>query len=66
MIDKVMVGSYQAQVGAFGDNIAGIVFELKGVEADTLLKAFIASKKQIAIKDGISDRPHLLQCQWIN
>ena len=61
MIDKVMVGSYQAQVGAFGDNIAGIVFDLRGVEVDTFLKAFIASKKQIAIKDGISDRPHLLR-----
>ena len=63
MIDGTMIGTHVGRTGAFGDNIAGAVVELSGEEADKFIQAFMASKKQIAFKDGISDGPHLLKAR---
>ncbi len=63
MMDGTPVGNYSGRTGAFGDNVAGVIVELNGENADKFIRAFIASKKQIAFKDGISDGPHLLKAR---
>ena len=63
MSDGKPVGKYSGRTGAFGDNVAGVIVELTGKNADKIIHAFIASIKQIAFNDGISDRPHLLKAR---
>lgn len=48
------------ETGAVGDNIAASQAMLTPSNAEMFVNAFAAAKKQIAINDGISDRPHLL------
>lgn len=48
------------KTGAVGDNLAAAQTTLTTENAQSFVRAFAAAKKQIAIKDGISDRPHLL------
>lgn len=59
---EVMDGGY-GKVGVVGDNLAAVDATLKGSSARNLLRAFAAAKKQIAVKDGMSDRPHLLNAR---
>ena len=63
MTDGKPIGKYSGRTGAFGDNVAGVIVELTGKNADRISQAFIASMTQIAFKDGISDRPHLLKAK---
>lgn len=48
------------ETGAVGDNLAVAQTMLSSENARKFVAAFAAAKKQIAIRDGISDRPHLL------
>lgn len=48
------------ETGAVGDNLAASQTTLSKENSQAFVEAFAAAKKQIAIKDGISDRPHLL------
>lgn len=48
------------ETGAVGDNLAAAQTTLSKENAEAFVKAFASAKKQVAIKDGISDRPHLL------
>ena len=50
----------EGEVGAVGDNLAISQTQIKGEQAKEFVKAFAAAKKQIAISDGISDKPQLL------
>lgn len=50
-----------ASVVSVGDNLAAVNLTLSKEQAVTLVKAFASAKRQIAIKDGMSDRPHLLR-----
>lgn len=49
----------KGETGAVGDNLAVSQVMLTPENAQLFVKAFAASKSQIAVKDGISDRPHL-------
>jgi len=44
-----------------GDNLAAAEVVLKGEDAATFIVAFGNAKSQVAIRDGISDAPHLLK-----
>ncbi len=48
------------ETGSVGDNLAISQTHLEGVAAKMFVEAFVAAKKQIAIDDGIADKPHLL------
>lgn len=50
----------QGSTGAVGDNLAIAQVALSPENAKIFVDKFVAAKKQIAIKDGISDSPHLL------
>jgi hypothetical protein len=51
------------RTGAVGDNIAAAEVDLVGAAAAQFVDAFAKASKQVAIKDGISDRPHLLSAR---
>lgn len=59
-IDGKLLFDADGTTGAVGNNLAAVSIKLDASKTDEFVKAFTASKKQIAIKDGISDRPHLL------
>jgi hypothetical protein len=62
-IDGKIFGSYEGKTGAYGSNIAGVFFKLSGEKAVDLLRAIAGSQKQIAVRDGISDGPHLMSAK---
>lgn len=57
---KILVEDTPSNAGICGDAIACTSILLDKRTANKLVDAFIEARKQIAIKDGISDRPHLL------
>lgn len=59
-VDGKRILGQAGQVGAVGDNVAAAQTQLSKENAEIFVKAFAAAQKQIAIKDGISDRPFLL------
>lgn len=60
-IDGKRLISSGGRVVSVGDGIAAAESTLVGVNADIFVDAFAGAKKQVAIKDGISDAPHLLR-----
>jgi hypothetical protein len=62
-IDGQKVLGQSGAVGAVGDNIAASETTLSVDNAKAFVKAFAAAQKQIAVKDGISDRPFLLKAR---
>jgi hypothetical protein len=60
---NVIAISGVAETGAFGDNVAGVSVRFDADQARKLVEAFSSAKKQIAVKDGISDRPLLLKAR---
>lgn len=59
-VDGTRILGQAGQVGAVGDNVAAAQTQLSKENAEIFVKAFAEATKQIAIKDGISDRPFLL------
>nr|WP_316654854.1 hypothetical protein [uncultured Gellertiella sp.] len=59
-IDGQRLLGQEGQTGSVGDNLAISETNLTGDNAKTFVSAFAQAKRQIAIKDGISDRPYLL------
>lgn len=59
-VDGKRLFDSKGEVGAVGSNLVAVSFKLDTDRAREFVEAFKASKKQIAIKDGVSDRPHLL------
>ncbi|MCJ7996661.1 hypothetical protein J5N58_06810 [Rhizobium cremeum] len=59
-IDGERLLGQAGETGAVGDNLAASQVMLSPENAKRFVDAFAAAKKQIAIKDGISDRPHLM------
>lgn len=43
-----------------GNNLAAVSIHLDADKAKTFAQAFMNAKKQVAVQDGISDKPHLL------
>lgn len=59
-IDGKKVLGQEGRVGAVGDNVAAAETMLTKENSQSFVEAFAAAQKQIAIKDGMSDRPFLL------
>jgi hypothetical protein len=62
-IDGERIVGQTGETGSVGDNLATAQVMLTGENAEVFLEAFEKAKKQVAIKDGISDRPHLLSAR---
>lgn len=62
-IDGKRLLGQSGAVGAVGDNMAASETTLSVGNSEIFVVAFVAAQKQIAIKDGISDRPHLLKAR---
>jgi hypothetical protein len=62
-IDGVRILGQLGQTGAVGDNLAVAQTMLTKENAETFVAAFAGARKQVAIKDGISDRPYLLSAR---
>lgn len=60
-VDGEVLFTKSARTGMVGDNLAISSLFLNDLDAKLFIDAFAASKKQIAIKDGISDKAHLLK-----
>lgn len=60
-IDGEPAGSATGRVGAVGDNVASAEAEFAGKAGRAFVRAFAKAKRQVAVKDGIADRPHLLR-----
>lgn len=59
-IDGERLLGQEGQTGSVGDNLAAAEVLLTPENSRTFVKAFAEARKQIAVKDGISDRPHLM------
>ncbi|MDH7789153.1 hypothetical protein [Ochrobactrum sp. AN78] len=59
-IDGSRLFDADGQTAQVGNNLAAVNIDLDTDHAFKFTKAFASSKKQIAIQDGISDKPHLL------
>jgi hypothetical protein len=60
-IDGKLLLSAVGRTGAVGDNIAAAEVTLTDDQAVQFVEAFASARRQVAIKDGISDQPHLLR-----
>lgn len=59
-VDGNILFELSGYTGSVGDNLAAVGGFMTAEQAREFAEAFTAAKKQIAIKDGISDRPYLL------
>ena len=62
-VDGKLVGGAVGTVAIVGDSLAAVEVKLQLAQAREFLKAFAAAKRQIAIRDGMSDRPYLLSAR---
>jgi len=62
-IDGERLFGQEGETGAVGDNLAIAQVMLSPENAKAFIMAFTKAKKQVAIKDGISDRPYLLSAR---
>ena len=60
-IDGKILFEVPGETGAFGSNVAGATFALARHHAEALAIAMEDATKQIAVQDGISDRPMLMK-----
>jgi hypothetical protein len=59
-VDGKILFSSVGRAASFGSNIAGVRFFLDQSKAAVFVEAMKVARKQIAVLDGISDKPHLL------
>jgi hypothetical protein len=59
-IDGKRVGYASASTGTVGENLAASEADLPAGLAANFIRAFMNAHRQVAVKDGISDRPLLL------
>lgn len=59
--DGKLLFEADGETGSAGNNLAISQVLLTGEKAKQFVDAFAAAKRQIAIEDGIADRPHLLK-----
>ncbi|MGM4980917.1 hypothetical protein [Rhizobium sp. 11_C7_N12_5] len=58
--DGKLLFTAEGETGSVGNNLAAAEVNLEGDQAKQFVEAFAAAKRQIAIDDGIADKPHLL------
>ena len=57
---EVLLTDLDVVPGQCGNSIACASIKLDSAASAAVIRAFVSARRQIAIKDGISDRPHLL------
>lgn len=62
-VDEKLLFGQGGETGSVGDNLAIAQTKLTPQNAQIFVSAFSKAKKQVAIKDGISDRPQLLSAR---
>lgn len=62
-IDGEVLPGGEGTVGSVGDNLAAVDITISGDAAQTLLDKFAGAKRQIAVKDGMSDLPYLMKAR---
>lgn len=60
---EVLLQDLDTKPGACGQRVACITLTLDSKESEKLLNAFVSAKNQIALRDGISNKPHLLSAK---
>lgn len=60
---NIILSGLIAQIGAFGENLAGAYITLTKEDAVKLTEAFVTAQKQIAIEDGMSTKPFLMSAR---
>ena len=58
---SIVIESSESMVGACGESIACTSAKLSKEKAKVFATAMVGAKKQVALKDGISDKPFLLR-----
>lgn len=58
--DGKLLFTAEGETGSVGNNLAASEVTLEGDQAKQFVEAFALAKKQVAIDDGIADKPHLL------
>ncbi len=58
--DGKLLFTAEGETGSVGNNLAASEVNLEGDRAKQFVQSFASAKKQIAIDDGIADKPHLL------
>lgn len=61
--DGKLLFDAEGETGSVGNSLAISQVTLDGDQAKKFVDAFALAKKQIAIDDGISDKPHLLSAR---
>jgi len=59
--ERIEFPTVKGSVAVVGDNLAAISVALNKDQGIKIVNAFAEAQRQIAIKDGMSDRPHLLR-----
>lgn len=62
-IDGERLLGQKGETGSVGDNLAAVETKLETSDAEKFVEAFAAARRQVAVKDGISDRPYLLSAR---
>jgi hypothetical protein len=62
-VDGKKLFEEKGEIGAVGDNLAMSEAELSADHSKEFVTAFSTAKKQIAVKDGISQKPMLMNAQ---
>ncbi len=62
-VDGNIMTAGEGETGSVGDNLAVSQVTLTKETASQFVEFFTAARKQVAIKDGISDRPFLLSAR---
>ncbi|MDR6670169.1 hypothetical protein [Rhizobium sp. 1399] len=61
--DGKLLFDVEGETASVGNNLASSQVTLEPDKAKQFVEAFAAAKKQIAIDDGIADKPHLLSAR---
>lgn len=62
-IDGDLLLSQTGETGSVGDNLAVAQVQLTTANSRRFVDAFMKAGRQIAVQDGISDRPHLMNAR---
>ena len=62
-IDGEIILTQSGTTGSVGDHLAISEIELEGELADNFIKSFMAAKRQVAFKDGISQKPAIFSAK---